>query len=98
MTTSTPTGVDALLATGPHEEPVIAGTRIRVQTIASLWRQGYSAEWIWEQWDGYFSRAQVFAALAFYLENRERLDADLLRIQADYDDAEKVAAPLRSKF
>ena len=92
------TSLDALLDVDENNEPIVAGTRVRVQTIAGLWRWGFSADRIWEQWEGSLTRAQVFAALAYYLENSVALDEDLARDQEAYDlgerrDASKMPRP-----
>jgi|SRR5690348_14973123 uncharacterized protein (DUF433 family) len=64
--------------------PYIAGTGVSVGRIGVLWRWGYSAEEIREQMPG-LSAEQVFAALAYYLANREAIDADLLAQDDEYD-------------
>ena len=62
----------------------INGTRITVQRIAVLFKQGLSAEDI-EQTYEHLSLAQVYAALAYYLTNREEIDAALVEEDALYD-------------
>lgn len=62
----------------------INGTRITVQRIAVLFKQGLSAEDI-EQTYEHLSLAQVYAALAYYLTNREEIDAVLAEEDALYD-------------
>jgi uncharacterized protein (DUF433 family) len=62
----------------------INGTRITVQRIAVLFKQGLSAEDI-EQTYEHLSLAQVYAALAYYLTNREEIDAALAEEDALYD-------------
>jgi uncharacterized protein (DUF433 family) len=59
-------------------EPVIKDTRIAVRHIVGYYyKAGMSAEEILAEWD-YLSPAQVFAALAYYHDNKEQID-DLRR-------------------
>ncbi|MEO8496595.1 MAG: DUF433 domain-containing protein [Planctomycetota bacterium] len=62
----------------------INGTRITVQHVAVMFKQGLSAEDI-EQTYEHLSLGQVFAALAYYLANREEIDAALAEEDALYD-------------
>lgn len=62
----------------------INGTRITVKRIAVMFKQGLSAEDI-EQTYEHLSLAQVYAALAYYLTNREEIDAALAEEDALYD-------------
>lgn len=70
----------------------INGTRISVQQIASLFRRGLSAEDI-EQTYEHLSLAQVFAALAYYLANRDEVDAALAEEDALYDQLKQECSP-----
>jgi uncharacterized protein (DUF433 family) len=54
----------------------IDGTRITVLQIAVLYKQGYSAERIADEYP-HLTMAQVYAALAYYHANQEEVDADL---------------------
>jgi uncharacterized protein (DUF433 family) len=55
-------------------EPVINGTRIAVRHIVGYYyKAGMSAEEILAEWE-YLTPAQVFAALAYYHDNQERID------------------------
>lgn len=62
----------------------INGTRITVQRVAVLFKQGLSAEDI-EQTYEHLTLAQVYAALAYYLTNRGEIDAALAEEDALYD-------------
>ena len=62
----------------------INGTRISVQQVAAQFKRGLSAEDI-EQTYEHLSLGQVFAALAYYLANREEVDAALAEEDALYD-------------
>ncbi|NMF56774.1 DUF433 domain-containing protein [Pseudanabaena yagii] len=66
------------------DRPRIAGTRITVGRIATLWKQGLTPEEIAENW-GYLSMAQVYAALTYYHANREEIEQALRRDREDYD-------------
>lgn len=54
----------------------IDGTRITVNQIVTLYKQGYSAEEIADQYP-HLSLAQVYTALAYYHSNRAEVEADL---------------------
>ena len=53
----------------------IEGTRITINQIAVLYKQGYNAEEIADQYP-HLTMAQVYAALSHYLANQEEIDAD----------------------
>jgi uncharacterized protein (DUF433 family) len=55
----------------------IDGTRITVNQIATLYKQGYSAEEIAEHYQ-HLTMAQIYAALAYYHANQEEIEADLV--------------------
>lgn len=54
----------------------IDGTRITVNQIVVLYKQGSNAEDIADEYP-HLTLAQVYAALAYYHANREEIDADL---------------------
>jgi uncharacterized protein (DUF433 family) len=64
----------------------IDGTRITVNQIATLYKQGYSAEEIAEHYQHltiaehyqHLTMAQIYAALAYYHANQEEIEADLV--------------------
>ncbi len=62
----------------------IAGTRITVQQIAALDKQGQSARTILENCP-YLTYAQVYAALAYYHANREEIDVQLDGEEQEFD-------------
>ena len=66
------------------DRPRIAGTRITVGRIATLWKQGLTPEEITENW-GYLSLAQVYAALTYYHANRDEIEQALQQDEDDYD-------------
>ncbi len=54
----------------------IDGTRITVNQIVVLYKQGYSAERIADEYP-HLTMAQVYAALAHYHANQDEIEADL---------------------
>lgn len=54
----------------------IEGTRITVNQIVTLYKQGHNAEEIADQYP-HLTMAQVYAALTYYHANREEIEADL---------------------
>ncbi len=65
--------------------PCVAGTRVRVQTIATWSNMGYSPEEI-VGINTYVSLAQVHAALAYYHANKAEIDAVIQEDQRLYDE------------
>ena len=72
--------------------PFVAGTRVSVSRIGVLYSSGQTPEQIATDID--LTLAQVYAALAYYLANREAVDADIasedaetLRIAATWSNA-----------
>lgn len=64
--------------------PVIAGTGTSVRRIATLYKQGYTADDIVAEKE-YLSLSQVYAALAYYHANIASIDSDLAEEAAEYD-------------
>ena len=54
----------------------IEGTRITVNQIVILYKQGYTPEEIADQYS-HLSLAQVYTALAYYHANKQDIEADL---------------------
>ena len=63
----------------------IDGTRITVHRIATLYRQGQTAEDIAQTYS-HLSLGQVYAALAYYHANRDEIDSELTAADAQYDE------------
>jgi len=57
--------------------PHIGGTRIRVQDVANFYSRGGSIEEIAEDFG--ITPAQVFAALSWYYDHRNEIEADIQR-------------------
>ena len=68
----------------------IDGTRVTVNQIVVLYKQGDSAEEIANEYPQ-LSLAQVYTALAYYHANRQKIEADLL---AEKEEAERLEAQL----
>lgn len=64
--------------------PRIAGTRISVQQIATLHKQGLSVTDIIAEYE-FLNLAQVYAALAYYYANQTEIEAYLIEEEAKYD-------------
>lgn len=76
---STSVDIGTLIVRSPDiggRRPRVAGTGVTVRRIASLYRQGLSAEEIADQIT-HLTIAQVYAALTYYHANRDEIDADL---------------------
>ncbi len=63
----------------------IDGTRITVHRIATLYKQGQTAEDVARTYR-HLSLAQVYTALAYYHTNREEIESELATLDAQYDD------------
>jgi uncharacterized protein (DUF433 family) len=63
----------------------IDGTRITVHRIATLYKQGQTAEDIAQTYP-HLSLGQVYTALAYYHTNREEIEAELAALDAQYDE------------
>ena len=89
------TQIDTLLVRSPDicgGRIRIEGTRITVNQIVTLYRQGYNAEEIADQYP-HLTLAQVYAALAYYHANKEEIEADLATEKLE---AEKLQAEHQS--
>ena len=63
----------------------IDGTRITVHRIATLYKQGQTAEDITQTYP-HLSLGQVYTALAYYHTNREEIESQLAALDAEYDE------------
>jgi uncharacterized protein (DUF433 family) len=66
----------------------IDGTRITVQRIATLYKQGQSAEEIAQTYP-HLSLCQIYTALAYYHANREVVESELAAADSQYDEQKK---------
>lgn len=86
MTTGAPVDIGTLITSTPDVQggmECIAGTRVPVREIAVIHREGASVAEIAEQFD--VPESHVHAAVAYYLVNRERIDAELVDEAALYE-------------
>ena len=82
-----PTTLDAMLTHSPGicgGRLRIDGTRITVARIATLYKQGQTAEDIGATYP-HLSLGQVYAALAYYHANTEEIEAQLAADDTRYD-------------
>lgn len=69
----------------------IEGTRITLNQLVTLYKQGLSAEDIADQYP-HISLAQVYSALAYYHTNRTVVEADLVAEKTEAERLEKEFA------
>lgn len=82
MTTHTPIDIGALIVCTPGTvggRPRIAGTRLPVHTIAAWHLAGETPDEMIEERVPHVELHQIYAALAFYYANRERIDMENAR-------------------
>lgn len=72
-------------------------TRVRVNNVVLLAKNGYTAEEIIEKAYPQLSLAQVHSAIAYYHDNREEIDAELEAEKGKREIADKANALYRSK-
>ncbi len=60
----------------------IDGTRITVQQIVVLYKQGYSPEEIADEY-GHLTLAQIYTALAYYHTNKAGIEKELVAEEAE---------------
>jgi uncharacterized protein (DUF433 family) len=76
--------------------PCIDGTRVRVLDIVFLEKEGYTPDRMLEQYPD-LNLAQVHAALAYYHDNLEEIDADIAEDTALAEEYERDKAEFLSK-
>ncbi len=89
--------LDAMLARSPDVcggRLRIDGTRITVHRIATVYKQGQSAEEIAQTYP-HLSLGQVYAALAYYHANRAEIESALAAADARYDELREQGAAER---
>ena len=74
----------------------IDGTRITVHRIATLYRQGQSAEDIAQTYP-HLELGQIYAALAYYHANRKDMDAELAEDDVKYDELKRKDLELNDR-
>jgi uncharacterized protein (DUF433 family) len=63
----------------------IDGTRITVHRVATLYRQGQTAEQI-AQCYPHLALSQIYTALAYFHANRHEIESELATDDAEYDE------------
>lgn len=84
---ATITDIATLIVRSPDTcggRPRIVGTRISVQQIASLHKQGLSPTDILKDYE-HLSLAQIYAALTYYYANSAEIEAYLAQDLAEYN-------------
>jgi uncharacterized protein (DUF433 family) len=88
-------GLDEMLVKSPDVcggRIRLGGTRITVDRIATLYKQGQSPEDIAQTYPQ-LSLSQVYAALAYYHANREEIETALTAADAQYDELARQDTP-----
>src|SRR5947209_1162049 len=62
----------------------VTGSRVPVESIASVWRTGLSVEEIRENYPT-LTLAEVYGAITYYLDHQETIDQNLSDNQAEFD-------------
>jgi uncharacterized protein (DUF433 family) len=70
----------------------VTGTRISPDSIVYAFREGCSAETIREDFEG-LTLADVYGAIAFYLDHQADIDAYLLQRKAEWAELERKGTP-----
>jgi uncharacterized protein (DUF433 family) len=73
----------------------VAGTRVSLDSIVYRWREGLSPETIQRECFTTLTLAQVFGALAYYLDHQAEIDEYLKRQQAK---EQIIAQQLREQY
>lgn len=64
----------------------VAESGVSVRTVFCLYNEGRSPEQIFEDYDGTIPLPGVYAAIAYYLANKARLDAELEADNREFDE------------
>jgi uncharacterized protein (DUF433 family) len=87
VTTHPPIDIGTLIYSDPqfrHGRPCIAGTGMSVHAVASRYLDGQTAEQIAADVPD-IPLSHIHAALAYYLANRDQIDAELAAEAAEHD-------------
>jgi uncharacterized protein (DUF433 family) len=71
----------------------VAGTRVTLDSIVFCFREGLSAETILGEFET-LTLAQVYGAIAYYLDNQAPVDSYLLLQRQRFEEARATAEPL----
>lgn len=84
---ATITDIATLIVRSPEtcgDRPRIAGTRVSVQQIVTLHKEGLRPTDILNEYD-FLNLAQIYAALTYYYANQSEIEAYLVEELAEYD-------------
>ncbi len=84
---ATVTDIATLIARSPEtcgDRPRIAGTRVSVQQIATLHKEGLRPIDMLNEYE-FLNLAQIYAALTYYYANQSEIEAYLAEEAAEYD-------------
>jgi len=70
----------------------VLGSRVSLDSIIYAFREGCSPETIREDFEG-LTLAQVYGAIAFYLDHQSDIDAYLLQRKAQWAELERQGSP-----
>lgn len=71
----------------------VAGTRVSLDSLVYRWREGLAAETIQRECYSTLTLAQVFGALAYYLDHQQEVDQYLVEAaEQEKEMAEKIRA------
>ena len=71
----------------------VAGTRVSLDSIVNCFQEGMSAETILGEFET-LTLAQVYGAIAYYLDNQAPVDVYLVRKKQRFEAARQAAEPL----
>jgi len=71
----------------------VSGTRISLDSIVYVFREGCSPETIREDFEG-LTLAHVYGAIAFYLDHQAHIDAYLLQRKEQWAELERQGIPI----
>ena len=86
--TTAPVDIGTLIYSRPdlHDgRPCLAGTGMTVHAVAIRWLRGQSPDEIWDDIPD-IPLSHFYAAVAYYLANREQIDADIAADAKLYDE------------
>ncbi len=72
--------------------PTVRGTRTKVVQIVLDAKNGWSAEYIHEQYP-YLSLAQIHSALAYYYDHRDEIEEDIARRERLVEEIRRELGP-----
>jgi len=75
----------------------VAGTRVSLDSIVQCFNEGLSPETILREFET-LALAQVFGAIAFYLENQPAIDVYRARQRQRFEAVRRASAPLPSEL